>query len=171
MILIMRLLSKMQRTCSDKHLSDCLPLSYIFLQDSWYLSNHIDLITPNGSKNDALGIYHSRPGARVMTPFSLMADLKANKHPGTGAACFCLDIHNSEWAGKGLGNPALISMDFFWIDIHTLINCMDSKECQKSRGLLSAQGWCLCIPWGQEKAILSQTGGKGADLAAVAHYL
>lgn len=88
MILIMMLLSKMQRTYSDKHHSDCLPLSYIFLQDSWYLSNHIGLITSNGSKNDALGIYHLRPDAQVMTLFSLMADLKSNKYMGAGAAFF-----------------------------------------------------------------------------------
>lgn len=55
MILIMMLLRKMQRKYSDKHRSVCLPLSYIFLHDSWYLSNHIGLIASNVSKNDALG--------------------------------------------------------------------------------------------------------------------
>lgn len=84
----MMLLRKMQRTHSDKHHSVCLPLSYIFLHDSRYLSNHIGLITSNGSKNDALGIYHLRPGAQVMTLFSLMADLKPNKYTGTGATFF-----------------------------------------------------------------------------------
>lgn len=88
MILIMMLLSEMHRTYSDKHHSDCLPLSYIFLQDSWYLSNHIGLITSNGSKNDALGICHLRPGAQVMTLFSLMADLKSNIYTGTGVVFF-----------------------------------------------------------------------------------
>lgn len=84
----MMLLSKMRRIYPDKHYSDCLALSYIFLQDSWYLSNHIGLITSNGSKNDALGIYHLKPGAQVMTLFSLMADLKSNKYTGAGAAFF-----------------------------------------------------------------------------------
>lgn len=88
MILIMMLLSKMQRTYSDKHRSDCLPLSYIFLHDSWYLSNHTGLITSNGSENDALGIYHFRPGTQVMTLFSLMAHLKSNKYTETRAAFF-----------------------------------------------------------------------------------
>lgn len=105
MILIMMLLRKMQRTYSDKHHSVCLPLSNIFLHDSWYLSNHIGLITFNGSKNDALGIYHLGPGAQVMTLFSLMADLKPNKYRGTGAAffasifIFCTVIQTEQ--GKG----------------------------------------------------------------------
>jgi len=105
MILIMMLLRKMQRTCSDKHHSVCLPLCYIFLHDSWYLSNHIGLITFNGSKNDALGIYHLRPGAQGMTLFSLMADLKPNKYTGIRAAfvvwvsVFCVVIQTEQEKG------------------------------------------------------------------------
>lgn len=38
--------------------------------------------------------------------------------------------------------------------MHTLINYMDSKECQKSTGLLTDTEWCLCLTWGDEKGSL-----------------
>lgn len=88
MILIMMLLRKMQRKYSDKHRSVCLPLSYIFLHDSWYLSNHIGLIALMSLKMMHLEIYHLRSAAQITTVFSLMAGFKPNKYTRIRAAFF-----------------------------------------------------------------------------------